>query len=57
MADSRLTSVINTLNQITVQGKDNMNRLLGCILVLESMNSTEEVPSNVLPDPAEVEGE
>ena len=57
MSDSRLTSVINTLNQITVQGKDNMNRLLGCILVLESMNSTEEVPSSVLPDPAEVEGE
>lgn len=57
MADSRLTSVINTLNQITVQGKDNMNRLLGCILVLESMNSSEEIPSNVLPDPAEVEGE
>lgn len=56
MADSRLTSVINTLNQITVQGKDNMNRLLGCILVLESMNSAEEVPSDILPDPAEIEG-
>ena len=56
MADARLTSVINTLNQITVQGKDNMNRLLGCILVLESLNAdTEEVPADVLPDPANSE--
>lgn len=35
--DSRLTQVLNTLNQIEVQGKDNLNKLLGCILVLEDV--------------------
>ena len=53
--DSRLTQVVNTLNLIEVQGKDNLNRLLGCILVLEDIIANgEDIPSDdVIPDPAE----
>ena len=36
-----LTHVINTLNTIEVRGKDNLNKLLGCILVLEKLMSQE----------------
>lgn len=45
--DSRLTQVLNTLNQIEVQGKDNLNKLLGCILVLEDAIGTANVDAPV----------
>ncbi len=32
-----LRSLISTLNQIDVRGKDNMDRLLGCIQTLEQL--------------------
>lgn len=34
---SNLVNIINTLNTIEVKGKENMNRMLGCILLLEKM--------------------
>lgn len=35
--------IINTLNTIKVSGKDDLQKLLGCILALESLiNDTEE---------------
>ena len=36
-----INGVINTLNQITVRGKDNMDMLLGCILALEGVLKEE----------------
>ena len=45
--DSRLTQVLNTLNQIEVQGKDNLNKLLGCILVLEDVIGAANVDAPV----------
>lgn len=32
-----IRSIINTLNQIEVKGKDNLDKLLGVILTLEMM--------------------
>ena len=54
MDTTRLTQVINTLNQIEVQGKDNLNKLLGCILVLEDIVKVATQPEesydpNVVP--------
>lgn len=38
-----LQFVINTLNTIKVSGKDDLQKLLGCILALESLiKDTEE---------------
>lgn len=34
---SRITAVINTLNNITVNGKQNLMNLCGCISVLEEV--------------------
>lgn len=33
-----ISAVINTLNQITVNGESNMDKLLGCILALKKVN-------------------
>lgn len=55
---SRLSQVINTLNLIEVQGKDNLNRLLGCILVLEDIVSESNAQPSVTvaePDPEDSE--
>ena len=32
-----LTSIVNTLNTIEVKGKDNLNKLLGCVMLLEKL--------------------
>lgn len=50
-----LRTVVNTLNTIEVKGRDNMNHLLGAIMVLENLMaqpdeeepeiSIEEVPA------------
>lgn len=37
MDEQQLRIVIKTLNHIEVHGKENMDRLLGCILALERM--------------------
>lgn len=37
-----LQYVINTLNAIKVSGKDDLQKLLGCILALESLMKAEE---------------
>ena len=33
----KLTQILRTLNQISVQGSINLNRLLGCIQAIEQM--------------------
>ena len=45
---NRLASVINTLNEIEVRGKDNLDMLLGCILTLETL--AEEDTTEVVDD-------
>ena len=51
-----LKSVIYTLNNIEVRGKTNMDRLLGCIRVLEMMaNKNEETKDENEPEGTEVE--
>ena len=44
MSRETLSRIITTLNQIEVKGKDNLDKLLGCIMVLERMlsESTEK---------------
>lgn len=37
MDEQQLSIIIKTLNHIEVHGKENMDRLLGCILALERM--------------------
>lgn len=39
--------VINTLNQISISGADNLDKLLGCILALRKM---VETPANAQAD-------
>lgn len=40
--DIRLYSVKNTLNEIEVHGKDNLDRLLGCIWTIEKLIEEEK---------------
>lgn len=49
-----LATISNTLNAITVQGKDNMNHLLGSILLLDKIVANiEEQEKKEAPDNAE----
>lgn len=41
-----LQYVINTLNDIRVSGKEDLQKLLGCILALESLTKEEKEKSN-----------
>lgn len=43
-ADTRgkLMSILYTLNRVSVAGKDNMDRLLGCIQMLERLAGEEK---------------
>ena len=45
---TNITMVVNTLNGVEVRGRDNMNKLLGCILTLENLavkiGQEEEAP-------------
>lgn len=45
-----LENIINTLNQIEVKGKDNLDKLLGAIIALEQLlaavNNTPQENSN-----------
>ena len=38
-----LRNIIYTLNSVEVKGKENLDRLLGCINALESMLKVEEI--------------
>jgi len=38
-----LKNIINTLDTVEVKGRDNLDKLLGCINALESMLKVEEV--------------
>lgn len=38
----QLTDVINTLNQIEVRGRENLDKLLGCILALEQFVQAQQ---------------
>lgn len=42
-----LKVVISTLNSVEVKGKDNLDRLLGCINALESLVQITEEAQNV----------
>lgn len=42
--DTRLYSLKKTLNEISVCGEDNLDRLLGCIQVLSAMIQEQEEP-------------
>ena len=44
---TNIIAVANTLNQITIQGKDNMNRLLGCIMMLENIAKAFDAPPEI----------
>ena len=48
-----LVRVLNTLNQITVSGADNLDKLLGCILavrkILDNDAQTNAQPGNAQP--------
>ena len=41
-----LSALLNTLNAISVSGKENMNRLLGCIMTVESLMQLAETCGN-----------
>ena len=41
-----IQSIINTLNQIEVKGKDNLDKMLGVILALEMMISEPKETEN-----------
>jgi len=40
-----IQAIISTLNKIEVHGKDNLDMLLGCIMLLERMNTQSQEPS------------
>ena len=42
MDKQKLISILRTLNNIEVHGKQNMDRLLGCIQAIESMLTESE---------------
>jgi hypothetical protein len=39
--------IIATLNDVEVKGRDNMDKLLGCIMALETVVQMEEKPVEV----------
>ena len=44
-----IDDVINTLNQVEVKGKENLNRLLSAIMALEFMREAMNNPSQETP--------
>lgn len=44
-----IKDIINTLNQVEVKGKDNMDRLLGAILALEQIYQAQNAPQDAQP--------
>lgn len=49
--NQNLTNIKNTLNTVTVSGAENMNRLLGCILLLDKLQP--EIAALTRPEPEE----
>lgn len=43
-----IRTVINTLNTVEVKGRENMNHLLGAIMVLENLLAADEAPQMVV---------
>lgn len=41
--NDKILAIINTLNSIDVKGKDNLDKLLGCILALEKILAEQEI--------------
>lgn len=53
-----LRTVVNTLNTVEVKGRENMNHLLGAIMVLEQMLASDEAPQVTLEEvPADEESQ
>lgn len=45
-----ISAVINTLNQITVSGEGNLDKLLGCIMALKQVKEQLEQPPEIVID-------
>lgn len=41
-----IKDIINTLNQIEVKGKDNLDKMLGAILALEQIYQAQNAPQD-----------
>lgn len=54
MTEQTIKAMINTLNQMEVKGKDNLDRLLGCIMVLEKALNEMNAPKK--PEGGEQDG-
>lgn len=52
----KISDVIATLNQIDVRGRDNMDRLLGCIIALESIQAEQDAPVDEETEVTETDG-
>ena len=54
-----IQDVINTLNNIEVKGKDNLDRLLGAIMALEAIQAAQNnaQEEKVVEEPTEDKGE
>ena len=55
----QIPDVINSLNNIEVKGKDNLDRLLGAIMALEAIQAAQNnaQEENVVEEPTEDKGE
>lgn len=56
MDTTMIRCVIATLNDIEVKGKDNMDKLLGSIMALESIAQIMEQPAPEEPKEVEADG-
>lgn len=54
---NNIIAVASTLNTITVQGRDNLDRLLGCIQMLEKMVADMDAAEEEEQDNSVEEGE
>lgn len=43
---AKINAIIQTLNQISVCGRNNMDMLLGCIMALEGVLADEQIVEN-----------
>lgn len=41
-----IMAIINTLNSVEVRGKENLDKMLGCIMLLEKMMTEENKGEN-----------
>ena len=56
MDTTMIRCVIATLNDIEIKGKDNMDKLLGCIMAMEGLAQQMEQPATEEPMKEEANG-